>query len=107
MEGVASTTAALNAALAKRPIFGRRQVQHSPPHPVTQLVAANGKVVLILQNKTVQRYGIREHSMVCVWKIVVCMYTVQPVWGVHTVYRLHEYCTQYHGSAVSDNTQLR
>ena len=48
-----STTAVLNAALASenRPIFGRRQINHSPPHPVTQLVAANGKIVLVLQVK--------------------------------------------------------
>ena len=51
-----STTSFLNAALAnERPIFGRRQVQHVPPHPVIHLVAASGKIVMVLANKSIQR----------------------------------------------------
>ena len=56
-----STTSFLNAALAKeRPIFGRRPVDHVPPHPVTHLVSANGKIVMVLGNKSIQR--VDRHS---------------------------------------------
>jgi len=56
-----STTSFLNATLAKeRPIFGRRHVPHDPPHPVTHLVAANGKVVLVLANKSIQRFDLHS-----------------------------------------------
>lgn len=50
-----STTRMLHEKLEK-PIFLRRKVAHTPPHPVTHLVAANRRIVLVLANKTVQRF---------------------------------------------------
>ena len=37
------------------PIFGRRKINHLPPHPVTHVVASAKRVVLVLANKSVQR----------------------------------------------------
>ena len=37
------------------PIFGRRKINHLPPHPVTHVVASAHRVVLVLGNKSVQR----------------------------------------------------
>ena len=51
-----NTTQFMNAKLASdKPIFIKAKVNHTPPHPVTQLLASNKKIVLVLANKSIQR----------------------------------------------------
>ena len=51
-----STTQLLHSLQSTEgPIFGRRKINHLPPHPVTHVVASSHRVVLVLGNKSVQR----------------------------------------------------
>ena len=54
--GVPSTTQFLHSIQSSdAPIFGRRKINHQPPHPVTHVVASAKRVVLVLANKSIQR----------------------------------------------------
>ena len=56
MPGAPSTTQFLHSIQSSdAPIFGRRKINHQPPHPVTHVVASAKRVVLVLQNKSIQR----------------------------------------------------
>ena len=56
MPGAPSTTQFLHSIQSNEgPIFGRRKINHLPPHPVTHVVASAKRVVLVLANKSVQR----------------------------------------------------
>ncbi len=50
------TTQFMNATLAaEKPIFGRAKINHTPPHPVNQLLASNRRIVLVMANRSIQR----------------------------------------------------
>ena len=54
--GVPSTTQFLHSLQSTdRPIFGRRKINHVPPHPVAHVVVSSKRIVLVLANKTIQR----------------------------------------------------
>ena len=56
IQGAPSTTQFLHSIQSNEaPIFGRRKINHLPPHPVTHVVASAKRVVLVLANKSVQR----------------------------------------------------
>ena len=56
VSGNPSTTQFLHSIQSSdAPIFGRRKINHVPPAPVTHVVASARRVVLVLQNKSVQR----------------------------------------------------
>ena len=56
LAGAPSTTQFLHSIQSSdAPIFGRRKINHQPPHPVTHVVASAKRVILVLANKSIQR----------------------------------------------------
>ena len=50
------TTQFMHSKLAsEKPIFIKAKVNHTPTHPVFQLLASNRRIVMVLGNKTIQR----------------------------------------------------
>ena len=57
------TTQFMNAKLAsEKPIFTRAKINHTPPHPVYQLLSTNKRIVLVLANRSIQRVD-QQHEI--------------------------------------------